>query len=271
MSTTSSGAEAVAEWAENWLQTAHRDWQVHLTPVTAAYASMNLAGPRSRDLLRRVAEAWIWPRGVRLHARAHRAGGRREECVLWRIGFTGELSYEIHVPASTGSTSGRRCWPRQGPRRRAVRRRGAAHPPAGKGPPHRGPGHRRPDPEASAPAWAGRSSSIRTISPASRNWPGRQRTRTPAAGRRCSRWDGSVVPPEASQILRRQQHRRPDHLEPHVARAGPVHLPGPARRSPGNTGNAGGRAAARWPASPCPGDGRARSLRSGRGADACLT
>ena len=44
MSTTSSGAEAVAEWAENWLQM-HRDWQVHLTPVTTAYASMNVAGP----------------------------------------------------------------------------------------------------------------------------------------------------------------------------------------------------------------------------------
>jgi sarcosine oxidase subunit alpha len=103
MSTTSSGAEAVTEWAENWLQTAHRDWQVHLTPVTTAYASMNLAGPRSRDLLRRVVE------GVDLdpeqfgymHVRTGRLAGV-DGCVLWRIGFTGELSYELHVPASYG-------------------------------------------------------------------------------------------------------------------------------------------------------------------------
>ena len=103
MSTTSSGAEAVAEWAENWLQTAHRDWQVHLTPVTTAYASMNVAGPRSRDLLRRVVH------GVDLapeefgymHVRTGRVAGV-DECVLWRIGFTGELSFELHVPASYG-------------------------------------------------------------------------------------------------------------------------------------------------------------------------
>jgi sarcosine oxidase subunit alpha len=103
MSTTSSGAETVAEWAENWLQTAHRDWQVHLTPVTTAYASMNVAGPRSRDLLSRVVE------GVDLdpdafpymQVRTGRVAGV-DECVLWRIGFTGELSYELHVPASYG-------------------------------------------------------------------------------------------------------------------------------------------------------------------------
>ncbi len=103
MSTTSSGAEAVTEWAENWLQTAHRDWQVHLTPVTTAYASMNLAGPRSRDLLRRVVEdVDLDPEQFGyMNVRTGRVAGV-DGCVLWRIGFTGELSYELHVPASYG-------------------------------------------------------------------------------------------------------------------------------------------------------------------------
>ena len=103
MSTTSSGAEAVAQWAENWLQTTFPGWQVHLTPVTTSYASMNVAGPRSRDLLRRVVS------GVDLDPEAFgymqvRMGqvAGVDECVLWRIGFTGELSYELHVPASYG-------------------------------------------------------------------------------------------------------------------------------------------------------------------------
>jgi sarcosine oxidase subunit alpha len=103
MSTTSSGAEAVAQWAENWLQTTFPGWQVHLTPVTTSYASMNVAGPRSRDLLRRVVS------GVDLDPEAFgymqvRMGqvAGVDECVLWRIGFTGELSYELHVPASFG-------------------------------------------------------------------------------------------------------------------------------------------------------------------------
>jgi len=103
MSTTSSGAQPVAEWAENWLQTAHRDWQVHLTPVTTAYASMNIAGPRSRDLLRRVAEdVDLDARAFGyMHVRTGRAAGV-DDCVMWRIGFTGELSFELHVPASYG-------------------------------------------------------------------------------------------------------------------------------------------------------------------------
>ena len=103
MSTTSSGAAAVWEWLENWLQTTHPDWSVHVTPVTTAYASMNVAGPASRTLLERVTE------GVDLaneafpymQVRTGRVAGA-DGCVLWRIGFTGELSYELHVPAGYG-------------------------------------------------------------------------------------------------------------------------------------------------------------------------
>jgi sarcosine oxidase subunit alpha len=103
MSTTSSGAATVWEWAENWLQTAHPDWQVHITPVTTAYASINVAGPASRQLMQRVTE------GVDLSNEAFpymhvRTGtiAAVPDSVLWRIGFTGELSYEVHVPASYG-------------------------------------------------------------------------------------------------------------------------------------------------------------------------
>ena len=103
MSTTSSGAAMVWEWVENWLQTEHPDWQVHVTPVTTGYASINVAGPRSRELVGRLTE------GVDLSAEAFgymqvrtgRVAGV-DDCVIWRIGFTGELSYELHVPAGYG-------------------------------------------------------------------------------------------------------------------------------------------------------------------------
>lgn len=103
MSTTSSGAATVWEWAENWLQTEHPEWTVHVTPVTTAYASINVAGPKSRQLLERLTE------GVDLtneafpymNVRTGTIAGVRNS-VLWRIGFTGELSYELHVPASYG-------------------------------------------------------------------------------------------------------------------------------------------------------------------------
>jgi len=103
MSTTSSGAAAVWEWLENWLQTTHPGWAVHVTPVTTAYASMNVAGPASRELLARVThgvglanEAFPY-----MEVRTGQVAGV-DGCVLWRIGFTGELSYELHVPAGYG-------------------------------------------------------------------------------------------------------------------------------------------------------------------------
>jgi sarcosine oxidase subunit alpha len=103
MSTTSSGAATVWEWVENWLQTERPDWRVHVTPVTTAYASINVAGPKSRTLIERVTE------GVDLANEAFPYMGVRTgaiagvpDSVLWRIGFTGELSYELHVPAGYG-------------------------------------------------------------------------------------------------------------------------------------------------------------------------
>ncbi|MBP2368961.1 2Fe-2S iron-sulfur cluster-binding protein [Pseudonocardia parietis] len=102
MSTTSSGAATVWEWVEDWLQTSHPDWQVHVTPVTTAYASMNLAGPRSRELLARVTDVDLGSDAFGyMQVRTGTVAGVAD-CVLWRIGFTGELSYEIHVPASYG-------------------------------------------------------------------------------------------------------------------------------------------------------------------------
>jgi len=103
MTTTSTGAAAVWEHLESWLQAERPEWQVHVTPLTTYYASINVAGPRSRDLLGRLVE------GLDLSAEAFPYMRVRTatvagvaDCVVWRIGFTGELSFEIHVPASYG-------------------------------------------------------------------------------------------------------------------------------------------------------------------------
>jgi sarcosine oxidase subunit alpha len=103
MSTTSSGAASVHDWIENWLQTTFRSWQVHVTSVLSAYASINVAGPRSRELLGRLVD------GVDLSPEAFKYMQVRTGsvagvpgCHMWRIGFTGELSFEIHVPAAFG-------------------------------------------------------------------------------------------------------------------------------------------------------------------------
>ena len=103
MTTTSSGAANVWEWIDNWLQTAYPEWRVHVTPVTTAYASINVAGPRSRELLVRLTEGVdLSPEAFPyMQVRVGRIAGV-DDCFMWRIGFTGELSYEIHVPAAYG-------------------------------------------------------------------------------------------------------------------------------------------------------------------------
>jgi sarcosine oxidase, subunit alpha len=103
MTTTSSGAAGVWEWIDNWLQTAHPGWQIHVTPVTTAYASINVAGPKSRELLLRLTDGLdLSPDAFPyMRVREGRVAGV-EGCFMWRIGFTGELSYEVHVPAAYG-------------------------------------------------------------------------------------------------------------------------------------------------------------------------
>lgn len=103
MTTTSSGAATIWEWAENWLQTERPDWDVRIVPVTTAYTSINVAGPNSRELLTRLSEKVDWSNEAfpYMSVRIGTVGGV-EETLLLRIGFTGELSYEVHVPAAHG-------------------------------------------------------------------------------------------------------------------------------------------------------------------------
>ena len=102
MTTTSSGAENVWEWAENWLQTEHPGWQVHITPVTTGFTSINVAGPRARELVARLTDIDLDPAEFRyMQVRTGEVAGV-PNCFMWRIGFTGELSFELHIPAGYG-------------------------------------------------------------------------------------------------------------------------------------------------------------------------
>jgi sarcosine oxidase subunit alpha len=102
MTTTSSGAATVWEWIENWLQTEHPEWKIHVTPVTTAYASMNVAGPSSRLLLQRLVGGIDLSPDAFPYMTLRQGAVAGVDCFMWRIGFTGELSYEIHVPAGYG-------------------------------------------------------------------------------------------------------------------------------------------------------------------------
>ncbi len=102
MSTTSGGAGTVWNWIDEWLQTGHPDWDVKVTAVTDGYASINVAGPKSRQLVSRLTDIDLDPEAFPyMEVRTGTFAGV-ENCFVWRIGFTGELSFEIHIPSAHG-------------------------------------------------------------------------------------------------------------------------------------------------------------------------
>ena len=100
MTTTSSGSARVFETLQWWMQSGWGEGVI-LVDQTDERAAMNLAGPRSRQLLEELVDAGqvdneSFPY---LHLRELNLCGI--DCQLMRIGFTGELSYEIHCPRAS--------------------------------------------------------------------------------------------------------------------------------------------------------------------------
>lgn len=101
MTTTTGGAARVLGWIEEMLQTEWRDWQVHATSVTDHWAVIALNGPRAREILQPLTNETIDAETLPF------MGFTEAEIVgvparIFRISFTGELAFEINVPARFG-------------------------------------------------------------------------------------------------------------------------------------------------------------------------
>jgi sarcosine oxidase subunit alpha len=102
MSTTSGGAARVLAWLEEWLQTEWPELKVYCTSVTEQWATVAISGPDSRRLLAELApEMDVGPEAFpHMSMREGRVSGVPAR--VFRISFTGELGFEIQVPASYG-------------------------------------------------------------------------------------------------------------------------------------------------------------------------
>ena len=98
LTTTTGGAAGVLDWLEQWLQTEWPDLDVTCTSVTEQWTTIAVVGPRSREVVARVApdldvtnEAFPFMtfRETRLAS-----GVPARVC---RISFSGELAFEINV------------------------------------------------------------------------------------------------------------------------------------------------------------------------------
>jgi sarcosine oxidase subunit alpha len=102
MTTTTGNAARVLSWLEEWLQTEWPELDVYCNSVTEYWSTMTICGPKAGDLM---AE---FTTDIDLDPKAFPFMSFREGTVggiaarVFRISFTGELSYEINVPANYG-------------------------------------------------------------------------------------------------------------------------------------------------------------------------
>ncbi|MET0768460.1 MAG: FAD-dependent oxidoreductase [Solirubrobacteraceae bacterium] len=99
VTTTSSGAGAIEEWFGWWLAV----WELEatVTDVTQAMSAINLAGPKAREILGGLSDLDVSPEGFKyLDGKQTKVAG--VDALLLRIGFVGEVGYEIHFPSAYG-------------------------------------------------------------------------------------------------------------------------------------------------------------------------
>ena len=109
MTTTTGNAARVLAWLEEWLQCEFVTWRVYCTSVTEQWATIALAGPNARRLLAELTmDIDLSPNAFpHMTVRSGHVAGIPAR--VFRVSFTGELSYEINVPASYGMTLWTAC------------------------------------------------------------------------------------------------------------------------------------------------------------------
>lgn len=100
--TTTGGAEHIHAHMEDWLQCEWWDWQVYVANVTEQYAQIAVVGPNARKLLRKLGGMDVSAEALPFMQWAEGKIGDFDARVF-RISFSGELSYEIAVPAGQGA------------------------------------------------------------------------------------------------------------------------------------------------------------------------
>jgi len=101
MTTTTGGAAGVLNWLELYHQTEWPELEVYFSSVTDHWATMTISGPNSRKVLAKLTNEEVSNEAFPFMSwiNAEVAG---VEARVFRISFTGELSFEINVQANYG-------------------------------------------------------------------------------------------------------------------------------------------------------------------------
>ena len=100
--TTTGNAAAVLDWMEEWLQTEWPHLDVRCTSVTEQWATIAVAGPRSRDVLATLLPELDVSNEAFGFMQWRDASLRGVPVRVMRISFSGELAYEVNVSGCYG-------------------------------------------------------------------------------------------------------------------------------------------------------------------------
>jgi sarcosine oxidase subunit alpha len=99
--TTTGGADSIHGHMEDWLQCEWWDWKVYVVNATEQFAQIAVVGPNARKTLEKLTDDDISADALPFMAfKDITLAGI--EARAYRISFSGELSYEIAVPAGQG-------------------------------------------------------------------------------------------------------------------------------------------------------------------------
>ena len=110
VNTTSAGAERTADMFEEWLQCEFLDLKVLVTSVTARWANVTVAGPRAWDLLAAAGVDGALAPSITQHLSIAATQLDGVPLRVLRASFSGELGYELNVPADQAQALLARLW-----------------------------------------------------------------------------------------------------------------------------------------------------------------
>jgi sarcosine oxidase, subunit alpha len=99
ITTTSGNAQRVYQWLEEWQQCEWPTLRVAITPVTEQWATVAIAGPKARSILARLDTDIDFSNTAFPHLAMREGRLAGLPARIYRVSFTGELTYEINVPA----------------------------------------------------------------------------------------------------------------------------------------------------------------------------
>lgn len=112
VTTTTGGAPRVLHHMEDYLQTEFPDLKVWLTSTTEQWAVIAVQGPKAREIIEPLVDGLDLSNEAFPHMSVAECTVMGVPARLFRVSFTGEVGFEVNVPADYGASVWKAIWER---------------------------------------------------------------------------------------------------------------------------------------------------------------